>query len=104
MLTPSQSVQMAIPKLFVFSVLLATVWCGKTYRAYRHNAVVNRHRQNALATFQTFAKAAVDQATKDAVLLQATQCIFSQQPTGYIQTEPEPTALPISEMMRAVNK
>jgi len=104
-LTPSQSVQMAIPKLFVFSVLLsATVWCGKTYRAYRHNAVVNRHRQNALATFQAFAQAAVDQATKDAVLLQATQCIFSQQPTGYIHAEPEPTALPLSEMMRAMSK
>jgi hypothetical protein len=104
-LTPSQSLQMAIPKLFVFSVLLsATVWCGRTYRAYRHNAVVNRHRRNALATFQTFAEAAGDKATKDAVLLQATQCIFSQQPTGYIQAEPEPTALPISEMMKAVGK
>jgi hypothetical protein len=34
-LTPSQSVQLAIPKLFLFSVLLsATVWTGKTYRAY----------------------------------------------------------------------
>jgi hypothetical protein len=104
-LTPSQSVQMAIPKLFVFSVLLsATVWCGKTYRAYRHNAVVNRHRRNALATFQTFAEAAGDKATKDAVLLQATQCIFTQQPTGYIQAEPESTSLPISEMMKAINK
>lgn len=104
-LSPSQSVQLAIPKLFIFSVLLsATVWTGRTYRAYRHNAVVNRHRQNALATFQAFANAASDPATKDAVLMQATQYIFSQQPTGYIHAEPEPTALPIAKMMRVVNK
>lgn len=104
-LSTSQSIQTAIPKLFIFSLLLtSSVWCGKTYRAYRHNAVVNRHRQHALSTFQAFAQAAIDPATKDAVLLQATQCIFSQQPTGFIQIEPESTSLPISEMMKAINK
>ncbi len=68
-LTPSQSVQLAIPKLFLFSLLLsATIWTGRTYRAHRHNAVVNRYRQNALASFEAFAQAASgDQETKSAV-------------------------------------
>jgi hypothetical protein len=85
-------------------LLSASVWCGKSYRAYRHNAVVNRHRQNALATFEAFAKAASDAETKNAVLLQATQCIFSPQQTGYVSGEPE-TAMPqVLEIVRNVGK
>jgi len=104
-LTPAQSFQIAIPKLFVFSVLLsATIWAGKTYRAYRHNAVVNRHRQNALSTFRAFAEAASDTATKNAVLLQATQCIFSPQQTGYIQGESEITMPHVLEIVRDLGK
>jgi len=104
-LTSSQGVQVAIPKIIVFSVLLsATLWCGKTYRAYRHNAVVNRHRQNALATFQAFAKAASDSETKNAVLLQATQCIFSPQQTGYVSAEPEGATAPVLEIVRSLGK
>jgi hypothetical protein len=100
-LSPSQSVQVAIPKIFVFSILLsAMVWAGKTYRAYRHNVVVNRHRQNALATFEAFAKAASDNETKNAVLLQATQCIFSPQQTGYVPGEPETAMPPVLEIVR----
>jgi hypothetical protein len=105
-LTSSQSIQLAIPKIFLFSVLLsATIWTGRTYRAYRHNAVVNRHRQNALASFEAFAQAASgDQETKSAVLLQATQCVFSPQATGYIQPEAE-TAMPhVLEVVRSLGK
>jgi len=94
-----------IPKIFIFSILLsAAVWCGKTYRAYRHNAVVNRHRQNALATFEAFAKAASDVETKNAVLLQATQCIFSPQQTGYVSGEPESALPPVLEIVRNLGK
>jgi len=86
--TATQSVQLAIAKIIIFSVLVtATLWSGRTYRAARHNYVVNKHRQNALSTFETFAKAATDDATKSAVLLQATNCIFSAQQTGYISQE-----------------
>lgn len=72
-----------------FSVLLilfiSTIWCSKNYAAARHNYVINKHRQNALSTFETFVKAAGEEdiQTKNAVLLQATQCIFSPQPTGF---------------------
>jgi len=105
-LTTTQSVQLAIPKLFLFSLLLsATIWTGKTYRAYRHNAVDNRHRQNALASFEAFAQAGSgDQETKNAVLLQATQCIFSPQATGYIQAEAETSMPHVLEIVRSLGK
>ncbi len=100
--TPPQSIQLAIAKIILFSFLLsATLWAARIYRAARHNYVVNKHRQNALSTFETFAKAASDDATKSAVLLQATNCIFSPQQTGYIAQETEPGGFPqILEIIR----
>lgn len=104
-LTASQTVQIAIPKIVIFSILLsATLWAGRTYRAYRHNAIVNRHRQNALATFRTFAEVA-DGETKAAVLLQTTQCIFSPQQTGFIHGESESAGIPqVLEVFRTLGK
>src|SRR5207244_10156514 len=81
-------VQLAIAKFIIFSILFSAVlWAARIYRAHRHNYVINKHRQNALSTFEAFAKAAGDSETKNAVLLQATQCIFSPQRTGYLAQE-----------------
>ena len=89
-LSPAQSIQLALAKLLVFSVLFTGLLaCGRIYRAHRHNFVINKHRQNALSTFETFVKAANDEPTKNAVLLQATQCIFAPQITGYVHQEQE---------------
>lgn len=103
-LTPAATVQSVVAKLILFSLLLtATIWSGRIYRAHRHNAVVNRHRQNALSSFETFAGASQDAQTKDAVLLQATQCIFSQQQSGYLPSEPESTGTPqLVELIRTI--
>jgi hypothetical protein len=105
-LTPTQSLQLAISKIVLLSVLFtSTLWSGKTYKAHRHNAVVNRHREHALATFQAFAKAADDPETKNAVLLQATQCIFAPQPTGYIGGESDTGGFPhVLEIIRDLGK
>ena len=49
----------------------------RNYTAEKHLEVVNRHRQNALRTFQAFHSAAGEnQETQDAVLLAATNAIF----------------------------
>lgn len=84
--TTGLTVQLTIAKLIVFSLLFSAVlWAGRIYRAHRHNYVINKHRQNALSTFEVFVRAAsADEQTKNAVLLQATQCIFSAQNTGYL--------------------
>lgn len=98
----AQWVQVAISKLVIFSVLyFGLVWVGRMYRAESHNWVINQHRQNALSTFETFVKAASDDQTKNAVLLQATQSIFSHQPSGFAQRDQEVTSSPqVLEIIR----
>jgi hypothetical protein len=88
----------------MFSGLFAgVVWMGRIYRAHRHNYVINKHRQNALSTFETFAKAAADEQTKAAVLLQATQSIFSLQQSGYLSQESESAGYPqVLEIIRGL--
>lgn len=103
-MTVAQSIQLGVAKLFLFPLLVGgVVWCGRNYRPHRHNYVVNKHRQNALSTFDTFINSAQDQQTKSAVLLQATQAIFAPQPTGYISQEGESGGLPqVFEIVRNI--
>jgi len=83
-------IQVLASRIVVLSVLtFGLVWTARNYAACRHNLVVNRHRQNALSTFETFAKAASDAQTKDAVLIQATQSIFCSQPSGFVKGDAE---------------
>lgn len=105
-LTTAQSIQLAISKLVVFSVLyFAAIWSGKTYRAKWHNYVVNKHRQNALITFETFVKAAGDEQTKNAVLLQATQSIFLPQNSGFAGRDSEGNTSPqVLEIVRGISR
>jgi len=78
--------QMLGAKIVIISTLsFSLVLAVRMYRTERHNAVLNRHRQNALMTFLAFTNApTIDDATKNAVLLQATQAIFSPQASGYL--------------------
>jgi len=80
-----------LPRVVVISILsFGLIWSARNFAASRHNFVINRHRQNALSTFETFVKAAGDEQTKNAVLVQATQSIFSPQASGYSKGETEP--------------
>lgn len=75
-------------KLIILGTLIAaTVWCGKIYRALRHQITTNRHRANAIKTFQAFNKAASDDAARDAVLMETTRAIFNSSPSGYLDQE-----------------
>ena len=58
-------------------------FCAKNYMANRHNAVVNRHRQNALETYLAVANAVKDQKHRDTVLAYAAQCIYVPQDSGF---------------------
>jgi len=103
MLTNAQSVQLGIAKLVVFSILYsAAFWSGRIYKSQWHNYIINKHRQNALSTFETFVKAATDDPTKNAVLLQATQCIFSMQQSGFVTHSDAPPSPQILEFIRGI--
>jgi hypothetical protein len=103
-LSPGQSAQLIFAKALVFSVAIsATLWCGKVYRALRHNEIVNRHRANALSSFEALAESTDDAATKNAVLIQATTSIFAPQPSGFSTSDAD-TAGPsqLIELVRNV--
>lgn len=89
-------------RLLLASVLLwAIAVAQRNYKAHRHNEILNRHRQTALATFETFVASTSNPEIKDAVLVQTTQSIFSVQPSGYLNTEPEgPPQTTIVEILR----
>ncbi len=78
-------------RLLLMSVLSVGLFLSlRNYSACRHNYIVNRHRINALGTFEFFRSGAPDDETKKAVLLQSMQAIFAPQSTGYLKTASEP--------------
>lgn len=79
-----EAIQFIASKILIFAVLAyMLIMAVRNYNAYKHNAVVNRHRQNALLTYTTLAKAAENQGTTDIVLANAASCIFAPQETGF---------------------
>ena len=71
-------------KVAVIAVLFTgTVWCGRIYRALRHQATVNRHRALSLKTFQAFIRATEDPYVRDAVLMAATRTVFGERPDRF---------------------
>ena len=77
----------------------------KSYAAEKHLQTVNRHRQNALATFNAFFETAGEnQETRNAVLLAATDAIFDANQSGYLsaKTSRSDSAGLIQQVIRAV--
>ena len=78
---------------------------NKNYTTHKHLEIVNRHRQNALDTFDAFIESAGEnRETRDAVLLAATNAIFDANQSGYLSTKTKGTdnVNPIQQVVRAV--
>lgn len=76
--------QLITSKVLIFTVLgYLLIMAARNYTTHKHNAVVNRHRQNALLTYRALVTAAEDGGTQDIVLAHAASCIFSPQETGF---------------------
>lgn len=79
-----QAIQLSIGKLIIFAVAAYMLFlCARNFLSHKHNAIVNRHRQNALLTFNALSDAARGEDKRDIVLVHAAACIFSPQDTGY---------------------
>ena len=79
-----QALQFGLSKLLIFSTIAFMLYlCARTLMAHRHNEVVNRHRQNALLTFNALADAASRPEARDVVLTQASACIYAPQDSGF---------------------
>lgn len=83
-----ESAQLVASKLLIFFVLAyALIQCVRNYSAHKHNAVTNRHRQNALMTYKTLAEAGNTPELRDAVLQHAAAAIYSPNDSGYLKGE-----------------
>jgi hypothetical protein len=80
-----ETVQMAVSKILIFAVISFVLYLSaKNFLSNKHNAVVNRHRQNALMTYKALVEAAGEkQQASDVVLVHAASCIYAPQSTGY---------------------
>lgn len=79
-----EMLQLVSSKILIFSVLgYMLIMSARNYSTHKHNAVVNRHRQNALLTYRAIVSAAGEQNTHDIILAHASSCIFSPQETGF---------------------
>jgi hypothetical protein len=84
----TQLIQFTITKVVILSALFyGLALTNRNYKAHKHNEIMNKHRQNALTTFETFSNAASDEQTKNAILLETTHSIFSNQQTGYLKKD-----------------
>lgn len=78
--------QAAITRVLIVTVLgYALFFCARNYAAHRHNAIVNRHRKNALSTYIALVEANSTPENRDIVLAQAARCIFAPQESGYVR-------------------
>ena len=99
-----------LQNVFTKGFLLALMYfvlnrSNRNYTAHKHLEVVNRHRQNALDTFDDFVESAGDnRETRDAVLLAATNAIFDANQSGYLSAKMKGTESvnPLQQVVRAV--
>lgn len=78
------SIQLIASKVIIFAVLVYILTLSaKNFLSHKHNAVINKHRQNSLMTFTSLVNAAGSEDTRDIILNHAASSIFSPQDTGY---------------------
>ena len=85
----------ALIALVLTSLLAYSV---KNYMAHKHNAVVNKHRENALRTYKALVESAPTQETRDIVLHHAAACIYAPQDSGYVKDsgKTQPAPMPVA--------
>lgn len=78
------AVQLGVSKVLIFAVIAyMLILSARNFLSHKHNEIVNRHRQNALLTFNALVEAADKPDARDIVLTYAAACIFAPQETGY---------------------
>jgi hypothetical protein len=91
----AESSQIIAGKVLFFVVLAyMLLLSARNFLSHVHNKIVNRHRQNALLTYNALVNAGGTTATKDVVLGYAASCIYAPQETGYAKGIANETTLP----------
>lgn len=80
----SKAIQVIVAKATLLGLCsYALLLLARSYFSSMHNEVVNRHRQNALSTFEALVAAGGEAANRDIVLIRAADAIFGAQPSAY---------------------
>ncbi len=107
LLTPSntyETIQIVVSKILIFTVLgYMLLLCAKNFLTHAHNDVVNKHRQNALLTFNALVDAAGTDERRDVILTYAAACIFNPQETGYVRGATGQSEMPMN-IIQAIPK
>ncbi len=94
-----ESLQLVTSKILIFATLgYLLILAAKNYNTHKHNAIVNKHRQNALLTYRALVAAADGGGTEDIVLAHAASCIFSPQETGFSQNRGDGASKSVLEL------
>ncbi len=87
----TESIQLIASKVLIFFVLAyMLVLSSRNFMSHKHNAVVNKHRQNALQTYKALVDASGTPEARDTVLSYAASSVFSPQDTGYTKQPNQP--------------
>lgn len=90
-----------IQKLTLISVLSTLlILFARMFRVEAHNEIANRHRADALNTFDKFYDRGDDDETKRAVLVQAITAAFAPLDTGIAKSAPPPA--PVSDLPKLI--
>lgn len=69
------SIQLGVSKILVFAVISYMLYLSaRNFIAHKHNAIINKHRQNALMTYKALVDAASEKDNKEIVLTHAASC------------------------------
>lgn len=80
----SEAVQLALSKFLLFAISgYLLVLSARNFLSHKHNAIVNRHKQNSLVTFKALAKAANQDESQNIILEQAAASIFAIPESGF---------------------
>ena len=96
------TLQIGVSKVLIFAVISYMLYlCARNFMSHKHNAIVDRHRQNALMTYKALVDAAGDTPNREVILVQAAACIFGPQGTGYTHDTipPPPGAQSVVEFL-----
>jgi hypothetical protein len=93
------AIQLALSKTLLLGVTTYILFlCARNFLSHEHNAIVNKHRQNALLTYKSIANATSPER-RDVILEHAASCIFSPQETGYTRSSAQTNITSVSEII-----
>ncbi len=91
--------------IILASLFYALKICTKNVKSYRHNSILNKHRHNALMSFQTFTTSSEDEMTKNSILLEATRTIYGIQSTGFGDSDTDSeNPIKVIEILKNITK